>query len=57
MCPWTLQDPGMASMMQTMHDPSYRSRIEGKMKDLKDDPELKDIMEELEKGGPAAMMK
>lgn len=52
-----LQDPGMAAMMQTMHDPSYRNRIEGKMKTLKDDPDLKGIMEEIEKGGPAAMMK
>lgn len=31
--------------------------MEDKMKTLKQDPELKHIIEELESGGPAAMMK
>ncbi len=47
----------MSQMMQTMHDPAYREKIEKKMADLKGDPELSDIMQELEGGGPAAMMK
>ena len=47
----------MSQMMQTMHDPTYREKIEEKMADLKGDPELSDIMQELEGGGPAAMMK
>lgn len=47
----------MSQMMQTMHDPTYREKIEKKMADLKGDPELSDIMQELEGGGPAAMMK
>ncbi|KAK9909352.1 hypothetical protein WJX75_000913 [Coccomyxa subellipsoidea] len=50
-------DPGMASMMQTMHDPTYRSRLESKMSTMKDDPELAKILEEMETTGPAAMMK
>ena len=51
------QDPGMATMMQTMHDPTYRARLESKMNTLKQDPELASVMQELEAGGPAAMMK
>jgi hypothetical protein len=47
----------MASMMQTMHDPTYRSRLESKMSTMKDDPELAKILEEMETTGPAAMMK
>ncbi len=47
----------MASMMQTMHDPTYRTKLEAKMSSMKDDPELAKILEEMESGGPAAMMK
>lgn len=47
----------MSQMMQTMHDPVYREKIEKKMAGLKSDPELSNIMQELEGGGPAAMMK
>ena len=47
----------MASMMQTMHDPTYRSRLEAKMGTMKDDPELAEILKEMETTGPAAMMK
>ena len=47
----------MSQMMQTMHDPVYREKIEQKMAGLKSDPELSNIMQELEGGGPAAMMK
>jgi hypothetical protein len=32
-------------------------QIEGAMKSLKDDPEMGEIFNELEAGGPAAMMK
>ena len=47
----------MSQMMQTMHDPVYREKIEQKMAGLKSDPELSNIMQELEGSGPAAMMK
>ena len=40
-----------------MQDPGTRTQMETKMKTLKEDPELKHIIEELETGGPAAMMK
>lgn len=44
-------------MMSGMQDPSYREAIEGKLRNLKNDPELEKIMKEIETGGPAAMMK
>ena len=47
----------MASMMTSMQNPSYRENVEEKLTHLKADPELAPIMEEIEKGGPAAMMK
>ena len=45
------------AMMSGMQDPSYREAIEGKLQNLKNDPELEKIMKEIETGGPAAMMK
>ena len=47
----------MASFMQSMNNPSYRTNIEEKLEELKKDPELADIMKEIEEGGPAAMTK
>lgn len=47
----------MASMMKAMQDPEYKTKVEDALKGLKDDPELKPILEELESQGPAAMMK
>ena len=51
------QDPQMANFMQSMNNPSYRTNIEEKLEELKKDPELADIMKEIEEGGPAAMTK
>ena len=51
------QDPGMAGLIQNMHNQSYRNNIGGKVDELKKDPEIAPILEEIEKGGPAAMMK
>jgi hypothetical protein len=45
-------DPNMKQMMSTMQDPSYRAKVEDAMKGMKDDPELKPMLEELEKSGP-----
>jgi hypothetical protein len=47
----------MANMMKAMQDPDYKSKVEDALKGLKGDPELQPILEELEKEGPAAMMK
>lgn len=51
------QDPQMAQMMQTMQDPEYKSKVEDALKSMKEDPELKPMLEELETAGPVAMMK
>lgn len=50
-------DPNMSKMMQAMQDPEYKNKVENAMKSLKDDPDMGGIFEELEKAGPAAMMK
>jgi hypothetical protein len=47
----------MSGMIAQMQDPSYKTKIESAMKGLKDDPELKPILEELETSGPMGMMK
>ena len=47
----------MTGMMQTMQNPMYRENMAQKLENVKQDPELKSVLEELEKGGPAAMMK
>lgn len=52
-----VQDPQMTGMMQMMQDPSYRAQMQDRMASLKQDPSLKGILDELETGGPAAMMK
>ena len=55
--PSFVQDPQMMNMMQTMQQPEYRSQMQTRMQALKEDPSLKSVLEELESGGPAAMMK
>lgn len=40
-----------------MQDPAYRETVESKLQSMKDNPELAGILEEIEAGGPAAMMK
>ena len=55
--PQAQQNPEMMAMMSGMQDPTYREAIEGKLQNLKNDPELEKIMAEIESGGPAAMMK
>lgn len=52
-----MQDPQMSNMMQTMQDPSYREQMQSKLASVREDPELKPVLDELEKGGPSAMMK
>lgn len=47
----------MEAMLQNMHNPAYRDNIGGKVEELKKDPEIAGILEEIQQGGPAAMMK
>lgn len=51
------KDPHMSEMMKTMQDPDYRTKVEAALKGMKDDPELKPMLDELETAGPVAMMK
>ncbi len=51
-------EPAMARMMSAMSDPASRNELEAKIKTLRDeDPELAEVIDEIEKGGPQAMMK
>lgn len=47
----------MEAMLRNMHNPAYRDSISGKVEELKKDPEIGSILEEIQQGGPAAMMK
>eukprot|EP00898_Chlorokybus_atmophyticus_P009110 jgi/Chlat1/91/Chrsp1S03202 len=51
------QDPEMANIMRSMQNPSYQQEMQQRMEKLKEDPVLKPILQEIETGGPAAMMK
>lgn len=44
-------------MMQAMMDPTKREAMQAKFEELKKDPEVAPILEELESGNPQAMMK
>ena len=50
-------DPNMAAMMKQMEDPEYKAKVEATLSSMKEDPELKPMMEQLEKEGPMARMK
>merc|ERR1719326_493764 len=42
---------------QMMQDPATTEKMKAKMEALKEDPEMAEIMKEIEAGGPSAMMK
>ncbi|KAL6002694.1 hypothetical protein ACLOJK_022913 [Asimina triloba] len=46
----------MASMMESLTNPSNKEHLEAQMARIRDDPSLKPILEEIEIGGPRAMM-
>lgn len=47
----------MSSMLENFANPSQKEQIEERMARIKEDPSLKHILEEIEKGGPPAMMR
>lgn len=51
------QDPSMSQMFESLANPSQNSQIEERMARIREDPSLKPILEEIETGGPAAMMR
>ena len=52
-----MQDPAMASMLGGLTNPAHKEQLEARIARMKDDPTLKPILDEIEAGGPAAMMK
>lgn len=47
----------MSGMLQSLTNPAHKEQIEARMAHVRDDPTLKPVLEEIESGGPAAMMK
>eukprot|EP00249_Psilotum_nudum_P021626 c28179_g3_i2 orf=354-1400(+) len=52
-----MQDPAMSSMLQNLTNPVHKEQLEARVAQMRDDPTLKPILEEIETGGPATMMK
>lgn len=52
-----MQDPAMSSMLGGLTNPAHKEQLEARIARMKDDPSLKPILDEIENGGPAAMMK
>ncbi|PPS10428.1 hypothetical protein GOBAR_AA10224 [Gossypium barbadense] len=53
----SLLDPAMSTMLDSLANPQQKDQIEERMARIKEDPSLKPILEEIESGGPAAMMR
>jgi hypothetical protein len=47
----------MSQMLESFSNPSQKDQIEERMTRIREDPSLKPILEEIESGGPAAMMR
>lgn len=47
----------MSHMMESLTNPTKKDQIEERMAKIKEDPSLKPILDEIESGGPSAMMK
>ncbi|RAL39566.1 hypothetical protein DM860_003099 [Cuscuta australis] len=52
-----MQDPSMSSMLDSLSNPAQKDQLEERMARVREDPSLKPILEEIERGGPAAMMR
>ncbi|KAE8698509.1 Ankyrin repeat domain-containing protein 2 [Hibiscus syriacus] len=52
-----MQDPAMSSMLDSLANPQQKDQIEERMARIKEDPSLKPILEEIQSGGPAAMLR
>lgn len=51
------QDPTMQQMISAMNQPNYQEAMAERMKALQDDPEIANMMKEVEAKGPSALMK
>lgn len=47
----------MSQVLETLGNPAQKDQLEERMSRVKEDPTLKPIFDEIETGGPAAMMK
>lgn len=47
----------MSQMLESMANPSQKDQLEERMARIKEDPSLKPILDDIESGGPAAMMR
>lgn len=52
-----MQDPAVMNMIQTLSNPTQKIQFEAQLAQLKNDPSLKSVLDEISKGGPPAMMK
>ncbi|VFQ59054.1 unnamed protein product [Cuscuta campestris] len=52
-----VQDPRMSNMLERFSNPAQGVQFEEQIAHAKEDPSLKTILEEIERGGPAAMMR
>ncbi|CAA6664195.1 unnamed protein product [Spirodela intermedia] len=52
-----MQDPSMSRMLENLTNPSSAEQLKERMARIKEDPSLKPILDEIETGGPSAMMK
>ncbi|KAF9624489.1 hypothetical protein IFM89_011532 [Coptis chinensis] len=52
-----IQDPATSSMLESLANPARKEELEERMARIKDDPSLKTILDDIESGGPAAMMR
>ncbi|XP_026377086.1 ankyrin repeat domain-containing protein 2A-like [Papaver somniferum] len=52
-----IQDPSTSSILENLTNPVRKEELEERMSKIKDDPSLKHIIDEIESGGPAAMMR
>ncbi|XP_024966972.1 ankyrin repeat domain-containing protein 2B-like isoform X2 [Cynara cardunculus var. scolymus] len=52
-----MQDPSMSHMLQNLSNPAQKDQLEERMARIKEDPSLRPILEEIQSGGPTAMMR
>lgn len=47
----------MSQVLESLGNPAQKDQLEERMSRVKEDPALKPIFDEIETGGPAAMMR
>ncbi|XP_057836648.2 ankyrin repeat domain-containing protein 2A isoform X2 [Cryptomeria japonica] len=52
-----MQDPAVVNLIQTLSNPNQKEEFEARLAQLKNDPSLKPVLDEIAKGGPPAIMK